>query len=201
MLTTYRHYILPSFLGGNVTGFISTGTFADDLKERSPTLRASLRRRTRALLFDNLVILHVLFISACTAGIILVFLRCFLPQEGIRNAYIETAWQRIMYLTDSPSTTPTTRDITVYLLTRVGWPPLIWYSTCVAMWTPIWYAIRPPTVMNQKDLLQLDEATGVLYPTAGAGKSRVSRQGRFKDHSTVVLSVYCVFTFFVSLFL
>jgi hypothetical protein len=120
-----RSFILPAALGGRKTGFTSTGSIASAMDERSKENRASLPRRVWIVVVHQMAWVHGLFILAIVAGVTLTLLRCFLPDglERIRSAYII-------------GNATTTRDKLVYLITRLGWPPLFWLQSTVSALTP-----------------------------------------------------------------
>jgi hypothetical protein len=148
-----RSFILPAKLGGRKTGFTSTGSIASAMDERSKENRASLPRRVWIVVVHQMVWIHLLFILAITAGVTLTLLRCFLPDglERIRSVHII-----------GNATTP--RDKLIYLITRLGWPPLFWLQSAVSALTPFVYAFSPPTVPNREELLDRDPKTGIAYP-------------------------------------
>lgn len=120
-----RSFILPTILGGRKTGFTSTGSITSAMDERSKENRASLPRRLWVIVIHQLAWVHLLFILAIIAGVVLTFLRCFLPDglEKIRSAYVIGA-------------ATSTEDKLVYLITRLGWPPLFWLQSTVSAMTP-----------------------------------------------------------------
>lgn len=95
------------------------------MNERSKEGRASLPRRLWIVVVHQLAWVHLLFILAIVAGVTLTFLRCFLPDglERIRSAYII-------------GNATTTHDKLIYLVTRLGWPPLFWMQATVSAMTP-----------------------------------------------------------------
>lgn len=120
-----RSFILPTKLGGRKTGFTSTGSIASAMEERSKENRVSLPRRLWIIVVHQLAWVHLLFILAILAGVILTLLRCFLPDglERIRSAYII-------------GNATSTHDKLIYLITRLGWPPLFWLQATVSAMTP-----------------------------------------------------------------
>ena len=124
-LAYVRSFILPEKLGGRKTGFTSTGSITSAMNERSKEKRASLPRRLWIVVVHQLAWVHLLFILAIVAGVTLTLLRCFLPDglERIRSAYII-------------GNATTTHDKLIYLVTRLGWPPLFWLQATVSAMTP-----------------------------------------------------------------
>ena len=194
----YRHYLIPGFLGGKRIGFQATGSLGSTIPEREKALRAPFFRRIPVMLFSNYIILHVLFLSACLGGFILVFLRAFLPAAHIGSAYPLLKWLQNNPVPGSPPSAITTKVRLIYLLVRAGWPPLLWYSTCVGMWTPIWYMLFPPEALPGDELLVLDERLKARYPTPAAMGSQLSGFGRLRDHSTAIVTVYSIVMFGIS---
>jgi hypothetical protein len=124
-LAYMRSFIPPAKLGGRKTRFTSTGSIASAMDERSKENRASVPRGLWIVVVHHLAWVHLFFILAIVAGVVLTLLRCFLPSglERIQSAYII-------------GNATTTRDKMIYLITRLGWPPLFWLQTTVSAMTP-----------------------------------------------------------------
>lgn len=195
-----RHYVLPAVLGGARIGFSATGSLKDTVNERDPQSRGSFRRRLRCMLFRNLVVVHCVFVLACSAGFLLTVLRAFLPDIYVVSVYPLTKWVSESTATDATLLAhATTRACLVYLLTRIGWPPLLWYSTFVGMCIPIQYAFFTPTKMREEELLVRDNKTDVLYPRGDTlVEERTKGFGRLRDHTVVLITLYSFFTLVVS---
>lgn len=120
-----RSFILPTKLGGRKTGFTSTGSIASAMEERSKENRVSLPRRLWIIVVHQLAWVHLLFTLAIVAGVILTLLRCFVPDglERIRSAYII-------------GNATSTHEKLIYLITRLGWPPMFWLQATVSAMTP-----------------------------------------------------------------
>lgn len=186
-----RSFILPAKLGGKKTGFTSTGSIASAMDERSKENRVSLPRRVWIVVVHQMAWVHLLFILAIVAGVTLTLLRCFLPDglERIRSAYII-------------GNAITTREKLIYLITRLGWPPLFWLQSTVSALTPFVstrrmpelnrenpltnitvsqvYAICPPTVPNREDLLDRDPKTGIAYPKETSKRLQKTKLGSWR---------------------
>ena len=164
-----RSFILPASLGGKKTGFTSTGSIASAMNERSAENRASLPRRVWIVVVHQMAWVHGLFILAIIAGVTLTLLRCFIPHglERIRSAYII-------------GNATTIRDKLVYLITRLGWPPLFWLQSTVSALTPFVYAICPPTVPNREELLDRDAKTGIAYPKESSKVLKKTKLGSWR---------------------
>jgi hypothetical protein len=174
-----RSFILPARLGGKKTGFTSTGSIASAMKERSKENRASLPRRVWIVVVHQMAWVHLLFILAIVAGVTLTLLRCFLPDglERIRSAYII-------------GNATTTRDKLIYLITRLGWPPLFWLQSTVSALTPFVYAICPPTVPDREELLDRDPKTGIAYPKESSKVLKRTKLGSWRYWRGGVVILY-----------
>ena len=77
------------------------------------------------MVYHHMAWIHGLFICATVAGVVLAFLRCLLPDgtSRIASAYVIGEVE-------------TTEDKLVYLITRLGWPPLFWLQAAVSAMTP-----------------------------------------------------------------
>lgn len=158
-----RSFILPKTLGGAKTGFKASGSISNDLNERSRQHRAPLLRRLRIALFSHLVIVHVLFVTACIAGVALNFARAFSPRD------IPNLWSVTPLISDT--------DRIIFFVTRIGWPPLLWLQFVASALTPIAYTISPPDQPEREELLDRDTKTGVAYPKADARTPRRTMKG------------------------
>lgn len=159
------------------------------MNERSKEKRASLPRRLWIIVVHQLAWVHLLFILAIVAGVVLTFLRCFLPDglEKIRSAYII-------------GTATSNHDKLVYLITRLGWPPLFWLQATVSAMTPFVsrrrrrmtlsvvadqilpqaYAICPPTVPDREELLDRNPKTGIAYPKESSKRLKRTKLGSWR---------------------
>lgn len=149
-----RSFVLPTRLGGSKAGFTASGSVQSDLQERSPTHRAPLLRRMRVTLFSHMVWIHVLLILSCLGGVSLVCLRA-LGFEWIPSLFP---------LLPLSSTT----DQMVYLVTRLAWPPVLWFQYVCSALVPVLYMVWPPTTPERETLLERDEKTQLAYPKVGA---------------------------------
>ncbi|KAL2044904.1 hypothetical protein N7G274_002679 [Stereocaulon virgatum] len=137
-ITLLRVFVLPSWLGGQTTSFKPTGSLSSALNERSSRERAPLFRRLKVILWNYLGGFHLFYIIFVLAAVIISSVRC-----GNR---------------------PTLDDKLIYLLTHAFWVPVTWLVSVSAAWTPIIYALNPPTMPDTEDLLKRDPSTNVAYP-------------------------------------
>lgn len=170
-------FVLPRRFGGTGPGFVPSGSLKVHITERGPT-HSSFLHRFRVLFLHNMVWIHALFIFSCVLGVVLNIVRCFDPTAQIRSAY-------------GAVVTTSGRSQWVFLLTRIGWPPVFWLSQVISCWIPIEYILWPPPSVTADEALQLDEKTGVRYPKAEYwGPKRQSIRGRLSDHFSTVIFVY-----------
>jgi hypothetical protein len=152
------------------------------LSERDPHNRTPLLRRIRIMFFHQGIWFHTLFILACVLGVILNLIRCFDFSAMVRSAY-------------GPVGHLTPHDRWVYLLTRIGWPPVYWLLQILSCWIPIEYMLNPPDEITLEEASEFDEKTGVYHPRASMVGPKRDRLGRLTDHLVVVTGAYAVVCF------
>ena len=150
-LAIFQSFILPSWLGGKIAVFTSSGSQSSELNERDPNLRAGIWRRLKVTLWDCQAWTHLFYILFALGS---VALSCYHCKNDIHTVH----WQ----------------DYVQYLLTHIGWPPILWLVCSVSCWAPIQYAISPPTVPDREGLMIREEGTGVAYPSPEARKIKQS---------------------------
>ncbi|KAL2201692.1 glycosyl transferase [Sarocladium strictum] len=138
-ISIIRTFCLPSWLGGKIAVFTSSGSQKAELDERDPRRRAPLWRRLKVTIWDCQCYLHLLYIFFTIVAVVL-----------------GTYWNLRRH--------QATEDTLVGILTHAGWPPVLWLSCILSCWTPIGYAIFPPDCPDREDLLDRDSKTGVAYP-------------------------------------
>lgn len=149
-----RSFVLPSRLGGVTAGFTASGSVQSDLQERDALHRAPLIRRVRVTILNYWVWVHVLLITACLFGVSLVCTRAI-------------GYEHVPSIFPPPSLSDTT-DQMIYLITRIGWPPLLWFQYVCSALVPVIYMFNPPTSPPRETLLDRDEATQIAYPRLNA---------------------------------
>lgn len=147
----FRSFILPKRFGGRATGFTASGSITSSLQERSAANRAPFVRRAYVTLFHHRVIIHVMFVFTCLIGVGLCIARV-VTKGAVRGAYDVLIVSNL--------------DQFVYVVTRIGWPPLLWLQNVISAMGPILYLINPPTTPDREDLLERDPKTGVAHPKA-----------------------------------
>lgn len=178
-LAFLRSFALPISLGGAVAGFTSSGSFTSDLHERDLAARAPLYRRLYVTLFSHLAVIHLTFFLACSVGVALTLARALVydSSRSLPSAYaigpLESSHARL-----------------IYLLTRIGWPPLFWLQTVVSALTPLLYILVPPTVPDREQLLDRHPKTGVAYPKAGARVIQRTAAGGYRYVRAFLAIVY-----------
>jgi hypothetical protein len=98
---------------------------------------------------------HLLFLFAVVIGVVLNVIRCF-DDTVLTRTVLELTLQMFG-----------THTKWIFLLTRVGWPPLYWVLQSVSCWIPIRYVLWPPRDITMDDALEEVEKTGVRYPRDG----------------------------------
>jgi hypothetical protein len=155
-------------MGGKIAVFTSTGSQSSELNERDAKLRAPLWRRLKVTIWDCQAYIHLIYILFILGAIGLSTYYCFSRGDN-----------------DDP------RAIFVYLLTHAAWPPVLWFVCIVSCWTPIQYAISPPTVPDREDLLTREVDTGVAYPSEEAKKVKESNWHLLHE---IQYSFLCIYT-------
>lgn len=173
-----RSFVLPKALGGIATGFKASGSITSDLRERSASCRAPLLRRIRVTFFSHNAIIHVLFVSACLIGVGLNLARAFAPGK------IPNLWDAAELIT--------TPQKLIFLMTRLGWPPIFWLQLVVSAFTPIAYTLWPPTVPEREALLDRDVKTGLAYPKLEARMQRKTIFGGWRYVRATISILYTV---------
>jgi len=149
-VSVIRSFVLPSWLGGKMAVFTSSGSQSSELHERTPHLRAPMHRRLKFIIWDCSAWLHVAFILFVLVAV------------GLSTYWVFTDYY------------PTRKLRLIGLLTHAGWPPVIWLTCMVSCWVPISYAVTPPDMPDREALMDRDPKTGVAYPTKWAKATKTS---------------------------
>ncbi|CAD6590774.1 MAG: hypothetical protein ASARMPRED_004999 [Alectoria sarmentosa] len=171
-----RSFVLPSWLGGAMASFASSGSIDSVINERDARTRAPLVRRLRVILLNGGVLIHVMYILFTAAAVAASLVRTFTTTAD--------AWQ----------------DRLFYVLTHAGWPPLVWLVASVACTVPIKYAVDPPAMPDREDLLQRDKDTLIAHPTEGAKRARWGKSNLLHEGFYVLITAYTTAIFFGSWF-
>ena len=171
-LSIIRSFLLPRWLGGSVQAFNPTGSLDSALNERDPKMRKNMFRRLWVVLVNYMAIFHFAFVYFTLVGACFAAYRCFYETSGAKA-------------------------IILCLITHVFWPPLTFIYLCSSMWTPISYAIDPPTMLDREDLLNRDAKTGVAHPTQRSKKIAFGgQQAWFEfEYSTATVVTVLVFVY------
>ena len=175
-----RTFFLPSWLGGKVAVFTSSGSQKADLNERDKELRAPLWRRLKVTLWDCQCYFHLLYIGFVIASIILSTIWIFDNPNG---------WYGDM------------RTLLIGLLTHIGWPPVLWLVCVVSCSQPITYALFPPSMPKREDLLDRDPKTGVAHPTESAKTQKNSWTTTLHEIQYTLLTLYTTGILVMSFFI
>jgi hypothetical protein len=170
-----RSFFLPKWLGGQKQAFKPSGSIKSELNERDPTIRAPLLQRMRVILFNYLGIYHVIYCYFCLAAVSLTTSRCIAENNN-------------------------TSDRGLCLLTHSFWPPISWLIVISAFWTPVTYAIDPPSMVPRQDLLDVEPKTGVRRAKDAMKKIGWNiRDGMFEMEYTVttIFTAGCFIATFV----
>lgn len=150
-LAWLRSFILPARLGGRVEGFTATGSMGNCVRERDVNKRAPLRQRLRYVVVDCGAWVHVAVVVAFAVG------------AGMR------VWQVVARHGAGEG-----HEMWVEMLKAVAWPSHTWVPTVLACWTPIRYAVWPPSVPERERLMGPAGKNGVRYAREEARRVRWS---------------------------
>ena len=159
-----RVFILPSWLGGQATSFKPTGSLTSELKERNPRERAPVSKRLKVILWNYLGGFHLIYILFVLTAVVLSSVRC--------------------------SRQPTMDSRLICLLTHAFWPPVTWLVYISATLTPIIYALKPPTVADNEDLLERDPITNVAYPKESSKYIRNKLSNGYFEFQYSLMTIY-----------
>ncbi|KAF5003421.1 hypothetical protein FDECE_10018 [Fusarium decemcellulare] len=172
-LCLIRSFILPTWLGGQTQAFKPTGSLGSALNERDPKLRKNMFRRLWGILINYMALFHLAFVYLTLVAVVLTSFR-------------------------SISTQDTTRGILVGLLTHAFWPPLTFLFICSSLWTPVSYAIDPPSVPDREELLNRDPKTQVAHPSKTSKKIAFGGQAAWFELEYTTTTLYTCLVFVAS---
>lgn len=172
-LCLIRAFMLPKWLGGETQAFTPTGSIASKLNERDAQTRKNMAVRLWNIIFNYMGWFHVLFVYVTLVGVALSTYRCFF-------------WYT------------TLKELLQGLVTHAFWPPLTFLFICSSMWTPIAYAIDPPSMPDREDLLVRDPKTGVAHPTEKAKKISFNSQTAWYELEYTTTTLYTTLIFVMS---
>ncbi|KAF7552211.1 hypothetical protein G7Z17_g4478 [Cylindrodendrum hubeiense] len=174
-LCIVRSFILPSWLGGQTQAFKPTGSLGSALNERDAKLRKNMFRRIWAILFNFMGVFHLLFVYLTLVGLVMTTYRSFYRE---RNSNL--------------------RELLISLLTHAFWPPLTFLFLCSSLWTPVSYAIDPPTMPDREELLERDPKTRVAHPTRSSKKIAFGGQAAYFEIEYTFTTLYTILIFVCS---
>ncbi|KAL2890454.1 putative cellulose synthase 2 [Ceratocystis lukuohia] len=168
-----RSFILPSWLGGQTQAFKPTGSLSSALNEREHDSRKNMFIRLWAILINYMAVFHLVFVYFTLVGVTTTTFRCFA---------IET----------------TTKAELRCMITHAFWPPVTFLFTVNSMWTPISYAIDPPSMPPREHLLDRDPKTGVAHPTAESKKIAFAGQAAWFEFEYSLTTAFTILVFAAS---
>jgi hypothetical protein len=181
-LSLVRGFFLPVGFGGTKPGFTPSGSLSSKVRERGPK-PSGFYGRFRAIFVQQMVWVHVCYILAAVLGVVLNIVRCVDPAAGLRTAY------------SAAEVVVGGHDRWVFLLQRIGWPPVWWLGQLVSCWIPVSYLIWPPNEVTADEALETDEKSGVRYPKKEYSSPRRGRVGRLSDHLSSIVLFYTIVCF------
>jgi cellulose synthase/poly-beta-1,6-N-acetylglucosamine synthase-like glycosyltransferase len=172
-LCLVRSFMLPRWLGGQTQAFKPTGSLGSALNERDARTRKGMLRRLFAILFNYMALFHMSFVYLTLVGACITTFRCFYTYDEFK-------------------------DIVRCLITHAFWPPLTFIFLCTSLWTPIAYAIDPPTMPDREDLLVRDPKTEVAHPTRKSKKIAFGQQAAWFELEYTSSTLYTIVIFVAS---
>lgn len=173
-LSILRSFVLPEWLGGQKQAFKPTGSLKSELNERDPHARAGVFQRLSVIAINYMAGYHMFYVYLVLAAVTLTTSRCVFDQY--------TADEKLKCM-----------------LTHAFWPPIAWIVTISAFWTPIQYALDPPSVPEREQLLDRDPKTGIAHPSKKSKKTAFAGQTVWFEleylFSTAFTAVVFVLTF------
>jgi hypothetical protein len=170
-----RAFVLPKWLGGASTAFKPTGSLGSALNERDADSRKGMLRRLFAILIQCQAIFHLLFVYFVITGAVIVTYKCFIIERG-------------------------TYEILQCLITHAWWPPVTWIFLATSMWTPVAYAINPPTVPDREELLNRDPMTNIAHPRDVTKKIAFGAQAFLFEFEYTMTTIYTALCFVATFF-
>ena len=175
-LALFRAFLLPKWLGGAAAPFKSTGSLGSPLNERDAASRKGMIYRLFSILIQCQAIFHLLFVYFAITGAVIATYKCFIIERG-------------------------TSRILRYLITYTWWPPVTWIFLASSIWTPIAYAINPPTVPDREELLNRDPDTGIAHPREVTKRIAFGAQAAWFELEYTVTTLYTCLCFAATFFL
>ncbi|KAJ6087046.1 hypothetical protein N7467_005960 [Penicillium canescens] len=172
-LCIVRSFILPKWLGGQAQAFKPTGSLGSALNERDAKKSKNMFVRLRVILVNYMASFHLAFVYVTLVAVVISSYRCFAQNTSFR-------------------------DIILCLITHAFWPPLTFLFICTSLWTPVSYAIDPPTMPEREDLLTRDPKTGVAHPTKKSKKIAFGGQAAWFELEYSVATVATILVFVYS---
>ncbi|KAJ5555599.1 hypothetical protein N7535_008033 [Penicillium sp. DV-2018c] len=172
-LCLVRAFFLPTWLGGQTQAFKPTGSLSSALNERDPKKSKNMFVRMRVILLNYMASFHLAFVYVTLVAVVISSYRCFAQNSGFR-------------------------DIILCLITHAFWPPLTFLFICTSLWTPISYAIDPPSMPEREDLLIRDPKTGVAHPTKQSKKIAFGGQAAWFELEYTVATIATILVFIYS---
>lgn len=176
-LCIVRSFFLPTWLGGQTQAFKPTGSLGSALEERDPKRRKNMVRRLWTILVNYMAFFHLAFVYVTVCAVCLSSYRCFYSQDPANF-----------------------KNIFMCLITHAFWPPLTFLFICTSLWTPVSYAIDPPSMPEREELLQRDPKTGVAHPTPSSKKIAFGGQAAWFEAEYTVATAFTIFVFVYSFF-
>jgi hypothetical protein len=171
-----RAFLLPRWLGGTTTAFKPTGSLGSALNERDAHTRRGLLRRLWGILVECQGGFHLLFVWFTLTGAVVTTYKCFVVEIDLY-------------------------DVGQCLLQHAWFPPLTWVFLASSIWTPVAYAVNPPTVPEREELLNRDPKTGIAHPREVTKKIAFGAQAAWFELEYTLVTIYTGLCFAATFFL
>ncbi|KXT00494.1 hypothetical protein AC578_4080 [Pseudocercospora eumusae] len=152
-----RSFLLPRRPSGKTAVFTTGRSTYFELNERDPP-----RKRIRNALLNHpvLALVHLLLVVATILGVALATIRA-LCDDNLPTLFTVKDLNSIS-------------DTIIYLIARIGWPPLIWTQYVTSCISPLLYVLFQRDHANRETLLDRDPSTGVAHSTFRARSVRTN---------------------------
>lgn len=171
-----RAFVLPKWLGGQAMAFKPTGSLGSALNERDAKRRRNVFVRLWTILINYNAIYHLIFVYLTLVGVTYSSYRCISENKNVH-------------------------DILQCLVTHAFWPPMTFLFLCTSLWTPIAYAIFPPSEPDREDLLVRDPKTNVAHPTEKSKKTAFGGQAAWFELEYTLTTAYTCLIFACSFYI
>lgn len=177
-MTALQSFLLPRALGGQSAGFKPSGSLEREL------LPGYAHGMCFWALWDSMwwgphTWMHLWYCMTC--------LLAFICNVMCMSSSTQLAAPFFGRLETTPSEGPL-----AYFITRVGWPPMFWFSGLVSCLVPLNFLAATSSIPYGETRMEEDQYH-VLRPTRYARSSSRQTKGHFRDQLFTLLTLYSIF--------